>query len=315
MNVSQSRESLVFDFRTLRLIIGALAFAFPVMVIALTGKITTSISASYHEPETRDLFVGFLFIMGALLVGYKGHRLAVSSGRGGRLWVRIQRDQEDWISAIGGIAALFAALFPTTCDLCSPDTKARIHTLGAFVLFADVAYFSLIAFLRSLNKKLQAYDELSQIRNTNVPENGPLSQKLTRFLFSEIILFRKIVSEVSQNYDRQSPGQNVKGSIAYRVAKIGYILDAYGQKIRRGIVYEICGFLIFLILLVFVPVSLIWPDVVTYSKRTFRVEWICLWLFGTAWMTASHIPFRRKLRLWLALRQRKQVLVSEPGTA
>ena len=136
----------------------------------------------------------------------------------------------------------------------SPDTKARIHTLGAFVLFADVAYFSLIAFLRSLNKKLQAYDELSQIRNTNVPENGPLSQKLTRFLFSEIILFRKIVSEVSQNYDRQSPGQNVKGSIAYRVAKIGYILDAYGQKIRRGIVYEICGFLIFLILLVFVPV-------------------------------------------------------------
>ena len=315
MNVSQSRESLVFDFRTLRLILGALAFAFPVMVIALTGRITTSISASYHELQTRDLFVGFQFIMGALLVGYKGHRLAVSSGKGGKLWVRIQRDQEDWISALGGIAAIFTALFPTTCDDCSPDTKARIHTLGAFILFAGVVYFSLIAFLRSLNKKLQAYNELSQIRNSVLPENSPLSQRLTRFLFSEIRLFRKIVSEVSQNYDSQQPAQSVKGSIAYRAAKLGYLLNAYGQKIRRGIVYEICGFLIFLILLGFVPLSLIWPDVVTTSKMTFLVEWVSLWLFGTAWMTASHIPFRRKLRLWLALRQQKQAILSELGTA
>src|SRR5215510_15469526 len=63
---------LGFDPRTLRLIIGALAFAFPLTVIARTGKITTSISASYYEEANRDVFVGFLFIIGALLIAYKG---------------------------------------------------------------------------------------------------------------------------------------------------------------------------------------------------------------------------------------------------
>jgi hypothetical protein len=44
MTVSKSNDSLVFNTRTLRLIIGALAFAFPSTVIALTGgKITTFI--------------------------------------------------------------------------------------------------------------------------------------------------------------------------------------------------------------------------------------------------------------------------------
>src|SRR5215213_2799678 len=144
MNTSQSRESVVFDFRTLRMIIGALAFAFPVVVYALTGKITTSISASYHEPETRDVFVGFLFILGALLLSYKGHRLWVSFAEGSYLWVWLRRHQEDCISALGGMAAIFTALFPTTCDGCSFDTKARIHTIGAFILFSNVAYFAMI---------------------------------------------------------------------------------------------------------------------------------------------------------------------------
>jgi len=58
MNFSKSNERLLFNPRTLRLIIGALAFAFPSAVIALTGKITTSISASYHEVQSRDAFVG-----------------------------------------------------------------------------------------------------------------------------------------------------------------------------------------------------------------------------------------------------------------
>ena len=315
MNIKQSRESLVFDYRTLRLIIGALAFAFPVMVCALTGKITTSISASYHEPEARNVFVGFLFILGALLVAYKGHRLAVSNGEGGKLWVRIRRDQEDWISAIGGIAAIFTALFPTACDNCSLDTKARIHTIGAFLLFSPVVYFSLIAFLRSLNKKLQGYDELREIQNVSVDRNGSLFRKITGFLFSEILLFRRIVAEVSRRYDEQHVVQNGKLSFTYRREKIAYLLTAYGQKIRRGFVYVVCGSVITLVLLGFVPTTLVLPDLVTYTKLTFLVEAISLWLFGFAWMTAGHLGYIRKIRLLLALRQRKQALVAEPGKA
>jgi hypothetical protein len=315
MNIKQSRESLVFDYRTLRLFIGAIALAFPAMVAALTGKITTSISASYHEPAARNVFVGFLFILGALLISYKGHRLPVSDSTGGKLWVRIRRDQEDWISALGGIAAIFTAMFPTACDGCSLDTIARIHTIGAFVLFAPVVYFSLIAFLRSLNKKLQAYEELRQIQNVIGNENSNLFRKVFAFLFSEILLFRKIVAEVSQNYDKQYSGQYVKSSVSYRQEKRKFLLDAYGQKIRRGFVYVICGSVIAVVLLGFVPTALVMPDLVTGSEFTFIVETISLWFFGVAWMTAGHLGYLRKIRLLWALRQRKQSLVPELGSA
>ena len=60
MYTSKSSSNLVFDYQTLRLIVGALAFAFPAVAIARSGKITTSISSSYWEPNARDFFVGFL---------------------------------------------------------------------------------------------------------------------------------------------------------------------------------------------------------------------------------------------------------------
>lgn len=315
MNVSQSKESLVFDYRSLRLIIGALAFAFPAMVCALTGKITTSISASYHEAPTRDLFVGFLFILGALLVSYKGHRLPVSFREGGKLWASVRRREEDWISAIGGIAAIFTALFPTACDDCSFDTKATVHTLGAFILFFNVAYFSLIAFLRSLNKKLQAYDELRHIERPAGPGDNGLFWRFVRSLFGEVLLFHRLVLDVSRRYDERQPREREKTSLSYRKEKVDYLLSEYGKKIGRGCVYVTCGSLITLILLVFVPLSVAMPELVAGSKMTFIVEAIALWLFGFAWMTASHLPLRRKIRLFLALRRGKRALVLKPRTA
>ena len=315
MNISQSRESLVFDIRSLRLIIGALALAFPAVVYTLTGRITTSISASYHEPQTRDVFVGFLFILGALLVAYKGHRQWVPLAEGGSLWVWVRRHQEDCISAVGGIAAICAALFPTACDECTLDTKARIHTIGGFLLFFNVAYFSLIAFLRSLNKKLKAYDELRGIQSIAAGENRNLFLRLIHPLISETLLFRSIVAEVSRRYDEEYRGQNRNPSFSYRKDKIAYLLSAYGEKIARGFVYIICGSLTTLVLVIFVPMGLFLPGLVAASKMTFLVEAISLWLFGIAWMTASHIPFARKIRLLLAFRRQKRALVAEPGGA
>lgn len=317
MNIRQSSESLVFKYRTLRLIIGGLAFAFPAMVIALTGKITTSISASYHEAATRDVFVGFMFIFGALLVSYKGHPLEVTSSRGGTVWVRIQRYQEDWISGAGGIAAILAGLYPTACDGCSLGTTATVHTIGALLLFFNVFYFSLIAFLRSLNKKLQAYPELQQIQKVAVNENAGLFGRFTDFLFCEIFLFRRLLLEVSRRYDEGEKTRlenTARPSVSHTRAKIAYFWSAYQQKIRRGCVYVLCGFLIFLVLLGYLLASFLRPDLITFLKITFVVEAISLWLFATAWMTASRIPYLRKIRLLLALRPQKQAMMMESGT-
>jgi hypothetical protein len=313
MKILQNSEDQVFDIRTLRLLIGAIALAFPTVAYLLAGRITTSISASYHEPPARDVFVGFLFILGALLLSYKGHRLWFPLSEGSALWMRIKRDQEDWISGIGGIAAISAALFPTACDDCSFDTTVRIHTIGGFLLFSTVVYFSLIAFLRSLNLKFELYHELKGIDITPVRENGSLARKFTGFLFSHILLFVKIVAEVSNRYDREHRAQKGKFSFSYGIGKLGYLLTAHRQKIRRGFIYMLCGSLIFVILVGYLLMALILPDLVTSWKLTFVVEAMSLWLFGVAWMTAGHIPFLRKLRLLWVLRRPKTRLAPQLG--
>jgi len=62
----------VFDYRTLRLLIGLIAFSLPLVVELLATATIPSISASYYT-EARDAFVGMLFIVGAFLWAYNGH--------------------------------------------------------------------------------------------------------------------------------------------------------------------------------------------------------------------------------------------------
>ena len=58
---------------------------------------------------------------------------------------------QDLVSLLGGMAAIVTAFFPTNCKVCTVDLSARIHMIGAVVLFATVVYFCLIAFPRSVN--------------------------------------------------------------------------------------------------------------------------------------------------------------------
>ena len=149
MNTRGSQENLLFDHRTLRLIVGSIAFVFPFIVYILAATITTSISASYYT-NARDTFVGFLFVIGALLLAYKGHT-----------------SKEAWVSLIGWVAAWVAALFPTACDECAADTKSFAHFGGAIILFGTTVYFCLVAFLRRVNDKLSRNEKLA---NTNASE-------------------------------------------------------------------------------------------------------------------------------------------------
>ncbi|MDH4095799.1 MAG: hypothetical protein OEV81_13570 [Betaproteobacteria bacterium] len=118
----------VFDYRALRLLMGIIAVALPIVVSAISTTALSSISASYHT-ESRDFFVGLLFVVAALLWAYNGHAPAESR----------------W-SKTASVAAIAVALLPTACDTCPTTAVSVTHYVAAGVLFSILAYFCFVYF-------------------------------------------------------------------------------------------------------------------------------------------------------------------------
>jgi len=136
MSLSKSSQRVpTFSSESIRLMVGLLTFILPILVSIISFTRLTSISASYYT-RARDVFVGLLFVLGAFLVVYKGHTLT-----------------ENWIANLGGLAAILAALFPMTCDLCQPTLTSYIHAIAGNVLFGVTAYFCLGPFRQSAKGK------------------------------------------------------------------------------------------------------------------------------------------------------------------
>jgi hypothetical protein len=192
MATSDSKGNLVFDHRTLRLIVGSIAFAFPFTVYTLASTITSSISASYYT-NARDSFVGFLFVIGVLLLAYKGHK-----------------STEAWVSIVGWVAAWVAALFPTTCDDCTADVKSFAHIGGAIVLFATTVYFCLVAFLRRVSEKLEKNDKLGNI------ESSKKVLEIVRFLQ----LAKNAVNEYGFKKAWMLEGKKIQRGLTYLVCGV-----------------------------------------------------------------------------------------------
>ena len=167
-------EGLVFDYHTIRLIIGLIAIIFPLVVRIRASQITDSISWSYHT-DARDFFVGFLFVLGAFLMSYKGHKPTIQEKDLGKFWKWVggfwrwiitfriweRKHEEDLVGWIGGIAAWVTALFPTSIcfeGYCPPDWRSNIHYLGAIMLFSTTVYFCLVGFLGQVNDKIRQDD-------------------------------------------------------------------------------------------------------------------------------------------------------------
>jgi hypothetical protein len=249
------RENLIFDYHTLRLIVGVLAFVLPWVVSWLAGQIPSSISGSYNYAGSRDVFVGSLFIIGTLLVAYQGHRPRLPVGQVGWFWSGVggflnaitgpwrgdfdfrvagRQNEEDLVSTLGGLAAIVAALFPTNRDGVPANATAHIHGLAGGILFTTVAYYCLIAFLRSVTSKL----------NTGI------------------------------------------GFINF-LRGLGGIGPADRLKKIRGLIYVGCGLIIAVTLIAYVAA----PALLPATDPTFWVEVICLTLFGVSWVTACQLPF------------------------
>jgi hypothetical protein len=117
-------SSPVFDHKTLRLLLGIIAFTLPFMVTWLARSPLSSVSASYFT-EARDWFVGMLFIVGALMLAYNGHST-----------------KEAVASKVAGLCAFLIALFPTLAKTCGDSTvSSKIHGIAAVALFLILAYF------------------------------------------------------------------------------------------------------------------------------------------------------------------------------
>jgi len=123
-----SDPDAVFDYRALRLFVGLVALGLPEVVAFISSTPLSSISGSYHT-EARDIFVGSLFVIGALLWAYNG-REATGKIR----WDKI-------MGKVGSLAAFCAAIFPTSCDGCGVSLQSTIHYVAAVILFSAVAYF------------------------------------------------------------------------------------------------------------------------------------------------------------------------------
>jgi hypothetical protein len=123
-----SLSDAVFDYRALRLFVGLVALGLPEVAAFISSTPLSSISASYYT-EARDIFIGSLFVIGALLWAYNGRKTT-----GEIRWDKI-------IGKVGSLAAFCAAIFPTSCTGCGVTLTSTIHYVAAVILFSTVAYF------------------------------------------------------------------------------------------------------------------------------------------------------------------------------
>lgn len=160
MEVESKKQGEIFDYRTLRLLVGIVAFALPIVVWAvsrLAGDKIDSISISYHTDSARDLFVGALFIIATLMAAYNGHDPSGDESGGSEPHPLKKWISEKWASKVAALMAVGVALFPTRCTGCERDTDMVLHYISAFVLFAIITYFCLGSFRkRALEKAIEA---------------------------------------------------------------------------------------------------------------------------------------------------------------
>jgi len=138
-----------FNYQLQRLMIGAVSFSLPVLVIIIGCNDLTSISASYHT-ASRDLFVAGLAAVGLLMIPYQGKSGSAKT--------------EYWASKIGGIAAIVVAFVPTACpgindptfkclvETACDNANETVHISAAIMVFASLFWLCLIFRKRAFEK-------------------------------------------------------------------------------------------------------------------------------------------------------------------
>jgi len=122
-------KRLEIDHRTMKLIVGAIAFSLAALTSFFSAAPLDSISASYYEGDwSRNIFVGFLYAISAFLLAYNGKSVF-----------------EMRISKVAAFAAIGIAMFPCDCG-GRPEIFPYVHSACAAVMFLILSIFCFIFF-------------------------------------------------------------------------------------------------------------------------------------------------------------------------
>jgi len=112
---------------TIKFLIGFVALSLPVVELVLSRGAITSISQSYWYPDShwsRNVFVGSLFAIAALLAGYNG-----------------TSSKQLWLGKVAALAAVLISMFPCNCGDDAHEIVKGVHAASAGILFAVLAWF------------------------------------------------------------------------------------------------------------------------------------------------------------------------------
>lgn len=116
LQAAHSRERMVISFLWLRILVGAVGFLLPIillvggMLYGMQDNPDSSISAYYFSPM-RDWFVGILWVIGGFLIGYNGRK-------------RSNRKYSDGLfCSWAGLFLIMVAMFPTNLK-CGTGTDS-----------------------------------------------------------------------------------------------------------------------------------------------------------------------------------------------
>jgi hypothetical protein len=115
------------DQYTIKFLIGFVALSLPVVELVLSRGAITSISQSYWYPDShwsRNVFVGSLFAIAALLAGYNG-----------------TSSTQLLFGKVAALAALLISIFPCNCGDDSHEIVKGVHAASAGIMFAVLAWF------------------------------------------------------------------------------------------------------------------------------------------------------------------------------
>ena len=115
------------DNQTMKLIVGLIALSLPFLTNYFSPNPLDSISASYWAEGdwSRNIFVGFLFAIGAFLLSYNGYG-----------------DDQRRLSKVAAFAAVAVAMFPCNCGRQEEiQILSVVHYVSAAVMFGILAKF------------------------------------------------------------------------------------------------------------------------------------------------------------------------------